>query len=156
MKPATLKELKSTLENATKDELVAYCLQLLKFKKENKELLTYVLYEHNNIPDFIKAVCENVDTFFETINITHLYFVKKTIRKIIRIANRNIKYSKQPIVEIEILLHTAEKIKALKLPLHQNKALLNIYNGLHSKIEKVLSTVHPDEQYDYKKRVNDL
>ncbi len=156
MKTATVKELKTTLENATNDELIEYCLQLIKYKKENKELLTYLLYEQNDIVQYINNVNEIINDLFETVNKIQLYFAKKTIRKIIRIANKYIKYSKNVVVEIEVHLHLTEKIKLLKLPLEQNKALHNIYLSQIKKINKTLSTLHEDEQYDYLKRIEKL
>ena len=41
MKPATVHQLKRELQTRTPDELLQLCLRLAKFKKENKELLTY-------------------------------------------------------------------------------------------------------------------
>ena len=54
MKTASVKELKSELEARTSKELIELCLSLSKFKKENKELLTYLLYESENEDAFIK------------------------------------------------------------------------------------------------------
>lgn len=153
MKTATVKEIKASLENATMDELVAYCLQLARFKKENKELLTYLLYEAGDELQYINNVKDYLNELFETVNTTQLYFAKKTIRKIIRIANQYIKYSKLPGTTIEIHLHVAEKIKALQLPLIQNKTLFNMYAVLLKKINETLAGLHEDEQYDYNKRV---
>ena len=45
MKTATIKELKQELSHKSSAELLEICLNLSKFKKENKELLTYILYE---------------------------------------------------------------------------------------------------------------
>jgi len=42
MHPASVKEIKTGLEQLTHKELVAACLRLAKFKKENKELLSYL------------------------------------------------------------------------------------------------------------------
>ncbi len=156
MKSASVKELKTTLENATSNELIEYCLQLIKFKKENKELLTYLIYDQNDTNQYAKNVQEYLNTLFEDVNIKQLYFAKKTIRKIIMLANKYIKYSKNAIVEIDIHLFVTEKIKALKLPLEQNKALLNIYNNQIKKINKTLINLHEDEQYDYLKRIRIL
>jgi hypothetical protein len=156
MKMATVKEIKSSLANATIDELVAYCLQLARFKKENKELLTYLLYEASDELQYINNVKYHLDELFETVNTTQLYFAKKTIRKIIRLANQYIKYSKLPVTTIEIHLHVAEKIKALQLPLTQNKTLFNMYTTLLKKIKETLASMHEDEQYDYSKRIQEL
>ena len=50
MKTATVTELKKELKTRSQSDLVELCLKLSKFKKENKELLTYLLYEADNEP----------------------------------------------------------------------------------------------------------
>lgn len=45
MKTATIAELKSELGNVPAPQLAELCIRLAKFKKENKELLTYLLFE---------------------------------------------------------------------------------------------------------------
>jgi hypothetical protein len=156
MKTASIKELKTTLEAATHEELFDYCLQLIKYKKENKELLTYLLYEKNDATHYINGVKDELDTHFKNVRLLQLYYVKKTIGKIIRIANRYIKYSKDAIIEIEITLHVAERIQSLHLPLERNKALQNMYLSLLKKINQTLQNLHEDEQYDYMKRIKRL
>jgi len=41
MKPVTIKKIKDELNYKSSQELIELCLLLSKFKKENKELLTY-------------------------------------------------------------------------------------------------------------------
>ena len=45
MKPAGVKAIKEDLQTRSREELTELCLSLSKFKKENKELLTYLLFE---------------------------------------------------------------------------------------------------------------
>ena len=56
MKTATVKELKQELSHKSSAELLEICLNLSKFKKENKELLTYILYEADYEEGYIKSV----------------------------------------------------------------------------------------------------
>ena len=53
MKAATLNEIKQELTNLPSTRVLDLCLRLGRFKKENKELLTYLLFEAHNIPEFI-------------------------------------------------------------------------------------------------------
>ena len=55
MKAVTIKELKEELINCTPKELRELCLRLARFKKENKELLTYLLFESDEAL-FIESV----------------------------------------------------------------------------------------------------
>ena len=52
MKTVSLSELKRALQNVPLGDLPDLCLRLAKYKKENKELLTYLLFEADDEPEF--------------------------------------------------------------------------------------------------------
>ena len=156
MKTASLKEIKTELENSPPDVLQELCLKLTKFKKENKELLTYLLFEESNEALYVSSVKEMLDELFTTVNKTNLYFAKKTIRKIVRTANRYIKYSNSKTTEPDILIHICKKINELNINLKKNTALYNIYLSQIKKIKKAVSSMHEEEQYDYLKLLETL
>ena len=56
MKAASIIQLKKELENKSNADLITYCLRLSKFKKENKELLTFLLFEADDISKFSEDV----------------------------------------------------------------------------------------------------
>ena len=56
MKAASIREIKQVLENSTKTELSEVCLRLAKYKKENKELLTYLLFEADDEQNYLQNV----------------------------------------------------------------------------------------------------
>ena len=154
MNAASVKEIKTGLEQLTQKELVDACLRLVKFKKENKELLTYLLFEEADEPGYIQNVKASLELLFEDVNRTNLYFAKKTLRKIVRIANKFIRYSKEPTTEAEVLLFVAEKILALELNMKKNTALENIYLSIIKKIKKAVAGMHEDLQYDYLRQLD--
>ena len=45
MKPASLSLLKRELENLSAKEVQELCLKLAKYKKDNKELLSYLIFD---------------------------------------------------------------------------------------------------------------
>ncbi len=61
MKAATINELKQELEHLSAAELKELCLRLAKFKKENKELLTYLLFEAHDTEAYSRSVKEEMD-----------------------------------------------------------------------------------------------
>jgi hypothetical protein len=156
MKTASVKEIKTELENTPSDVLLELCMRLTKFKKENKELLTYLLFEQGNEQSYVASINSLLDELFETVNKTQLYFAKKTIRKIIRTANRYIKYSSEKTTEPDVLLHVCMRINELGLDLKKNAALFNLYNSQIKKINKAIAAMHEEEQYDYKKMLDNL
>ena len=79
MKPATVKQLKDELSHSSQEELVNLCLRLSRFKKENKELLTYLLFESTNEQSYIESIKQEVDEQFEQINTNSYFYIKKKV-----------------------------------------------------------------------------
>ncbi|AMC10109.1 hypothetical protein Lupro_02075 [Lutibacter profundi] len=149
MKVATIKELKIELSNHSHNEIIELCLRLSKFKKENKELLTYLLFESSNESDYIKTIKVEIDEQFELINTKTYYFIKKSIRKILRTIKKYIRYSKKKETEVELLLYFCKKLINFKPSIQQNTVLKNIYVREMKSIEKKILFLHEDLQYDY-------
>jgi len=149
MKAVSVKQLKIALNNCSQSEMIELCLNLSKFKKENKELLTYLLFEADFEEGYIETVKLEIDEQFELINTKTYYFIKKSIRKILRIIKKYIRYSKKKETEIELLLYFCQKLKAFKPSIKNNTVLKNIYIREVDAIKKKLLLLHEDLQYDY-------
>ena len=156
MKTATVNEIKQELSAVSQAKLVQLCLRMAKFKKENKELLTYLLFEAQDEQAYIESVKTEMDGLFGEVNTSHVYFAKKTIRKILRIANKHIRYTGSTQAEVELLLHFCSRLKDSGLPLHRNTVLANLYQNQWKKMYKTLQSLHEDLQYDYMKEVSRL
>jgi len=156
MKAASLKELKTELSRQSSNDLQALMLRLIKYKKENKELLTYLLFESDNEDSYILEVKKQIDNEFSNINTNSLYFAKKTIRKVLRTTNKHIKYSGIKQTEVELLIYFCRKIKDSSIPLQSSKALYNIYHRQLNKVKISISKLHEDLQYDYNNEIEEL
>ena len=156
MKAASVNILKEELEHLPINQLVGVCVRLARFKKENKELLTYLLFEADDIPVYIDNVKKELDELFDGMNTSNLYLCKKSLRKILRIINRYIKYTLSKIVEAELLLYYAKKIQESGIPVTGNNALNNLYNNQLKKVRGVILFLHEDLQYDYLKQLDAL
>jgi len=156
MKAATVNEIKQELKELNATQLAELCLRLARFKKENKELLTYLLFEAHNLPAYIHSVKDQIDEDFAQINTTNIYFAKKTLRKILRIANKYIRYTGSKEAETEILLYYCTNFKGLKISWHKSTALTNLYNAQLKKINAAIATMHEDLQHDYQRSVERL
>jgi hypothetical protein len=156
MRSATVHEIKHELQALKPSQLIDLHLRLARFKKENKELLTYLLFEAHNEEDFIKGIISEIDELFETINLSHLYFAKKTLRKIVRVINKYCRYSAKKQTEIELRIHFCQKLKASGIPFQRNTVTSNIYDSQLKKIHSILATLHEDLQYDYIRQVKPL
>ena len=149
MKPVTVAILKKELRQHSQQELIEICLQLARFKKENKELLTYVLFDSNDEDEYIRAIKEEIDLGFSTLNHNSLYFIKKSTHKILRLIKKQIRYSKKKKTEADILLHFCTKLNQLKLAHKQSQQMINMYERQLAMIRKAISSLHEDLQYDF-------
>ncbi len=156
MKAATVRELKKELSHRSTEELLELCLRLSKFKKENKELLTYLLYEASNEEVYIESVKKEMDLQFKEININSYFYIKKSVRKILRNVKKYIRYSKKKETEVELLIYFCYRLKNMSPPIKLNTTLENILNRQILLIRKCVSTLHEDLQYDYELELNEI
>ncbi|APG64859.1 hypothetical protein LPB136_05575 [Tenacibaculum todarodis] len=156
MKAVTVKKIKDELAHKSTNELIELCLQLSKFKKENKELLTYLLFESHNEEGYIESVKEQMDNLFEQINTKSFFYIRKSVRKILTLTKKFIRYSKKKETEVELLLHFCYKLKNFKPSIKNSQQLLNSFDRQVLLIEKAIATLHEDLQYDYKLELEEL
>lgn len=156
MKPASLPELRKELKGRDLEEVMHICLRLARFKKDNKELLTYLLFDAEDEQGYIEEIKYEIDDLMEEMNTSHVYYAKKTLRKIARNLNKYIRYSGNKQTEVEILLYFARKMKSCGVNLNRSTVLLNMYDRLIVKIEKALKSLHNDVQLDYKQELSEL
>jgi hypothetical protein len=149
MKPATIAQIKSELKHLSAQELVETCLKLARFKKENKELLTYLLFEASNEEGFIEAVKEDMDTQFSEINASSMYYIKKSIRKILRSTKKYIRYSKLAETEADLLIYFCKKVINMYPSVQYNVSMKNLLDRQIALVQKIISKLHEDLQYDY-------
>jgi gas vesicle protein len=156
MKTASIHELKQQLNRVSPAQLAELCIRLAKYKKENKELLTYLLFEAHDLQAYIEAVKEEIDTAFATMSDANSYIVKKSLRKTLRMTNKHIKYTGSKQAEVELLIYFCTVLKNTGIPVHKSTALVNLWEQQLKKINKGIATMHEDLQYDYEKAVTQL
>lgn len=156
MKAASLQEIKQELKDRTPAQLVELCLRLGRFKKENKELLTYLLFEAADQQQYIRSVKEEMESQYGEINRSNLYIAKKSLRKILRITNKYIRYTGDKVVETELLLHYCMLLQGSRIPYQKSTALVKLRQGQLKKIETAIAALHEDLQYDYRRQLEAL
>ena len=149
MKAVTVKKIKDELAHKSSIELIELCLRLSKFKKENKELLTYLLFESDNEESYIESVKEQLDTLFEQINSKSYFYIRKSMRKILTLTKKFIRYSKNKETEVELLLYFCQKLKAFTPSINKSPRLVATFDRQVVLIKKAIATFHEDLQYDY-------
>ena len=156
MKAASVVEIRKALREQDRDELMEHCLRLAKFKKENKELLTYLLFEQEHEPSYVAAVKEHLDDMLSQINTHSMYYIKKSLRKVLREVRKYARYSGRKDTEVELLLFFVDRLIHFEPSIRRSRPLMNLYHrelfGLRQKIKKL----HPDLQHDYTEELNQL
>ncbi|MEM8765065.1 MAG: hypothetical protein AAGD88_14700 [Bacteroidota bacterium] len=149
MKAATVAQLKKELQYRNPEELLELCLRLSKFKKENKELLTYLLFEAHNEEGYIQTVQAELDEMFSEINTNSYFYIKKSVRKILRTLRKYIRYSGKKETEVELLLYFCQKLQNFEPSIYRNTTLVNLYERQIASIQKKITLLHEDLQHDY-------
>lgn len=156
MKSATVANIRKELKHKSNDELAELCLRLSRFKKENKELLTYLLFKADYEAGYIETIKAEIDEQFDQINTSSFFYIKKSVRKILRNTKKYIRYSLNKETEVELLLYFCQKLKAMTPSISRNTTLTNLYERNIIAIKKKVKNLHEDLQYDYNLELEDL
>ena len=149
MNHGSLSEIKNGLQTLDEATLQNLCLRLAKYKKENKELLGYLLFDASDEPGYIRSIKGEIDSLFDELSDRNLYIVKKMVRKILRVTNKYIRYSGLPQTELELRIYFCEKIRTEHIPLTPGTVLFNLYHQQLKKINSVLDKLPEDFRADY-------
>lgn len=152
----SINEIKKELKEQPKEKLVELCINLAKYKNDNKAYLNYLLFNAHDTEAYVLEVKNEVDNYFTEITQTNLYLVKKSLRKILRVINRHAKYVAMPAKEAELIIYFLHKLKNSGIPYHKNKVLVNLYNTQFKKVNTCISKLHQDLQYDFNKELESL
>jgi hypothetical protein len=156
MKAVTVKELGQELQNRSPKELRELCLRLARFKKENKELMTYLLFESTDEASYVESVKTEIDRQFDEVNKKSYYFIKKGLRRILLNTRKYIRYTQNKKTEIDLLIYYCAKLKTFTPAIKRNKALTNLYDRLIESIIEKLTCLHEDLLYDYQQELDAL
>lgn len=156
MKAVTVSGLKKELTEHSQQELIDICLHLAKFKKDNKELLTYILFDSDDEQQYIRSIKEEMDRGFSELNLDSVYYVKKGTRKILRLVKKYIRYSKKKETEADVLLYFCAKLNKLKWSHRRSQQMINMYEQQLKMATKAISYLHEDLQFDYNQELERL
>ena len=148
MKPEKLTVIKKELSGLSVQQLTDICLRLAKYKKDNKELLNYLLFDADDPLAYAEQVKEFLAEEFKSLP-RHYYQSSKTLRKILRLMNRHAKYTASKQVEIELLLWFCTNFSRYADISSSHKPLQAIFIRQLDKIKALLPKLHEDLQFDY-------
>jgi hypothetical protein len=156
MKAASINELKQELTTLPPKKVLELCLRLARYKKENKELLTYLLFEAHNEQGFVENIKKEIDEQFADLPKATWYLTKKSLRKMLRSIARYSKHTGSKESEVEMLIHFCANLKTSGIPFRKNKSLSNLYIQQLKKLNGLVKLVHEDLHFDYRKQLEQL
>jgi len=156
MKTPTLKEIKQKLKTLPASRVMELFLKLLRSRKENKELVSYLLFESHNEAGYVESIKEEINEEFSLLPAATKYLTKKALRKILRSISKYARQMGSKQAEVEIRIHFCKKLKTSAIRLKSNATLDNIYLRQIRKINTQIELLHEDLGYDYKRMLDEL
>jgi len=156
MKIASVHEIKQELGGLSHAKLVTLCTLLARNKKENKEFISYWLFDAGDQDAYIESVKTEITRLMAEVHPTNMWAAKKTIRKILRLTNKYIRFTGSPLAETELLMHFCDALQKSGVQFRESTALLNLYHQQIKKIRKALTRLHEDLQHDYGRKLDVL
>ncbi|MFN4123138.1 MAG: hypothetical protein ACK4GL_07525 [Flavobacteriales bacterium] len=144
----TLGILKQELQTHDRRSLIELCIQLARFKQENRELITYLLFHAKDPIAYAQGYKILIEEPFDK-HLMNPYLLTKGIRKSFRLISRYAKVSKSKEGECELYLHLAvqfvERIQGKLV----HKALITLLERALKKAHQLILKMHEDFQMDY-------
>ncbi len=156
MKSASVHQIKQEIANCGPKQLEDLILRLSKYKKDNKELITYLLFEQGDEAAYLASVKELLDEEFKSLNTSSYYLMKKTVRKVLRLLKKYARYSSKVETEINLLFYFCQRMTEIQPSIFLNGVLNGLYSRQLALAEKKLLGLHPDLQFDYRDELESL
>ncbi len=151
-----LKTIRDELSILSHKELVSIVTSMVKFRKENKELITYLLFDSKDEAGFVRSTIAEIDEAMSSINRFNAKQQIKHICKVLRLIRKAIKISGKHDTAVQLLLHFCKIFKEKNIPIYRFKGLNLIWDRCLSQIETELTKVHEDLRYDYNYELSQL
>jgi hypothetical protein len=148
-----LQDIKKEIQHMLPEQVAELCLRLARYKKENKELLAYLLFEANNDQAFIEKIKAEVGFMYSQLP-SQSYLAAKYIRKILRLIGKYNKFIGSKQAEIELLLNFCYTYLQYTDRKASYKPLRLILTRQLEKIRSLIGKLHEDLQFDYSQDYN--
>jgi hypothetical protein len=150
-----LQDIKKELQHLPAAEMGELLLRLARYKKENKELLAYILFDANNEAAFIEKVKAESGFMFSQLP-SRSYDAAKSLRKILRLLTKYTKFTGSKGAEIDLLMSFCHNYVDYIDRKISYKPLRMILSRQLLKIRTLIGKLHEDLQYDYTEEYNTL
>jgi hypothetical protein len=150
-----LSDIKKEVQHLSALQVAELCLRLARYKKENKELLAYLLFEANDEQAFTEKVKGEIGFMFSQLP-SQSYAAAKSIRKILRLITKYTKFMASKQAEIDLLMNFCYNYIQYTERKSGYKPLRLILTRQVEKIKTLISKLHEDMQFDYHHEYNNM
>lgn len=150
-----LQDIKKELQHLPNEQIAELCLRLARHKKENKELLAYLLFEAYDESAFIEKVKAEAGFLFSQLPVQS-YNAAKSLRKILRLLSKYSKFAATKGTEIALLINFCNNYLQYADRKSSYKPLRLILVRQLEKIRSLIGKLHEDMQFDYSNDYNEL
>ncbi|MDN3548294.1 hypothetical protein [Mucilaginibacter aquaedulcis] len=150
-----LQHIKKEIQHLPHEQLGELLLRLARYKKENKELLAYLLFEAHDQVAFIEKVKAEAGFMFSQLPALS-YTAAKSMRKILRLLSKYVKFIGTKEAEIELLINFCVNYVEYADRRTNYKPIRLILIRQVEKIKGLIGKLHEDIQFDYLEDYNTL
>lgn len=143
-----LQDIKKEIQHLSAQQVAELCLRLARHKKENKELLAYLLFDAHDNAAFIEKIKGEVGFMFSQLPVQS-YMAAKYLRKILRLIGKYVKFMADKEAEITLLINFCEGYLQYADKRTSYKPLRLILSKQIEKIKASIQKLHPDVQADH-------
>ena len=143
----SLQEQKKELHQLSKTELEAICLRFARFKKENKELLEFVLFHQGDPQAYADALKTDLADVFKSLTGAN-YSDAKKLRKITKALNKHAKYMQNPTLEADLWIWFCYTYCYSLAAKSTAQVIRNFFAKAVIKVEKIQYKLHEDLAFD--------
>ncbi|HWZ14403.1 MAG TPA: hypothetical protein VNW95_04125 [Mucilaginibacter sp.] len=150
-----VQDIKKEIQHLSQEQVAELFLRLVRYKKENKELAAYLLFDADNEQAFIEKVKAEVGFMFSALP-SQSYLAAKYMRKILRLITKYNKFIGSKQAEIELLISFCYSYLQYTDKRLSYKPLRLILTRQLEKIRSLIGKLHEDLQFDYTQDYNTL
>jgi hypothetical protein len=150
-----LSDLKKELLELSKPELIQLCLRVAKLKRENKELLAYLIFDSEDPIFYAQKLKPEIKEVFEQ-PFQHAYYLTKSIRKAMRLITKYYRFTSNKQGETELLIYLVEEFYLSWRNEYRYQALGKVIYRCLEKAQSNLKKIDEDFRADFENPIIEL